>query len=70
MSYERLPYADAESLRAMSTDCLEAGSHLPLPGPRGTTALVEDAVSPSFASSVEVPDSLARLAAQLQLHLD
>lgn len=74
MSYERLPYADAESLPTMSTDCLEAGSNLHLPGQRDVvdTDLFQDAVSSrsSFASSVAVPDSLARLAGELELHFD
>ena len=73
MSYERLPYADAETPHAMSTDALEAGSNLHLPGQRSIsdTDLFGDVPShPSFASSVDVPDSLARLANDLELHFD
>jgi hypothetical protein len=76
MSYERLPYADAETPRAMSTDCLEAGTNLHLPGQRAveTTGgdLFDEAVAghPTFASSVAVPDSLALLAGEMALHFD
>ena len=69
MSYERLPYADAETFQAMSTDCLEAGSNLSLPGQRATDREVP-AGGPSFLAAVRVPDSAARLAGDLQLHLD
>ena len=53
----------------MSTDCLEAGSHLSLPGQRDA---VQDAAAagPSFFAAVQVPESAARLAGDLQLHLD
>ena len=76
MSYERLPYADAETPHAMSTDCLEAGSNLHLPGQRGVEDAGGDlfdsivAGGPTFASSVAVPDSLARLAGEMELHFD
>ena len=76
MSYERLPYADAETPHAMSTDCLEARESLHLPVQRtletATNDLFEDVVaSPSpFATTVAVPDSLARLASEMELHFD
>jgi hypothetical protein len=74
MSYERLPYADAETPRDMSTDCLQAGGNLHLPGQRSieTTDLFEDAVAshPTFSSSVAVSDDLARLAGEMALHFD
>ena len=72
MSYERLPYADAETLRDMSTDCVQAGLHLPGQRSTETTDLFEDVVAthPTFASSVAVPDSLARLAGEMALHFD
>jgi len=74
MSYERLPYADAETLDAMSSDALRAGSNLPLQRAVELTAgdVFDDALAtrPTFASSVEVPDSLAQLAGELQLHFD
>ena len=72
MSYVRLPYADAETPHAMSTDAFEAGTHLQLPGQRsdGAATLLEDTAHPSFASSVDVPDSLARLAGEMALHFD
>jgi hypothetical protein len=74
MSYERLPYADAETPRDMSTDCLQAGLHLPDQRSIETADghLFEDAVAthPTFASSVAVPDSLARLAGEMALHFD
>jgi len=72
MSYTRLPYADAETMTAMSTDCREASLHLP--GQRRVEGadLFADAAAarPSFASSVAVPDSLARLASEMELHFD
>lgn len=69
MSYERLPYADADTTADMSTDCLRAGGNLHLPGQR---AVDPDAMAlhPSFASSVAVPDSLAALAGEMELHFD
>lgn len=76
MSYERLPYADAETPHAMSTDCLEAGSNLHLPGQRSVEVaggeLFEGGRSggPSFLAAVAVPDSLARLAGEMELHFD
>jgi hypothetical protein len=74
MSYERLPYADAETVDEMSSDCLRAGSNLPFQRATHTVPgdLFEDAVAshPTFASSVAVPDSLARLAGEMQLHFD
>ncbi len=74
MSYERLPYADAETLTAMSTDCLEARESLHLPGQRTVESadLFADEITSRapFASSVAVPDSLARLASELELHFD
>ena len=74
MSYERLPYSDPDTPRTMSTDCLEVGSNLPGQRTVETTSgdLFDDAVAPhpSFASSVDVPDSLARLAGEMQLHFD
>jgi len=69
MSYDRLPYADAETPRAMSTDCHEAEAHLTLPGQRSLDLAAVDS-HPSFASSVAVPDSLARLAGEMELHFD
>lgn len=74
MSYERLPYADAETLDAMSSDALRAGTNLPpqRAAELGTGDLFDDVLAsrPTFASSVEVPDSLARLAGDLELHFD
>ena len=73
MSYERLPYADADTTRTMSTDCLEAGANLHLPGQRTVEAdLFADVAAQRapFSSSVAVPDSLARLAGEMQLHFD
>lgn len=74
MSYERLPYADAETLTTMSTDALGARESLHLPGQRTVASadLFDQAlVSPaSFATSVAVPDSLARLAGEMELHFD
>ena len=74
MSYERLPYADAETLTAMSTDALGARESLRLHGQRQVESadLFDHAIASSatFASSVAVPDSLARLASELELHFD
>lgn len=73
MSTTRLPYADAETPRAMAGDCLEAGANLRLPGQRPTGDLFADLFAdsgPSFADAVSVPDDLARRAGDLQLHFD
>ena len=75
MSYERLPYADAETPHAMSTDALEARESLHLPHQRRlveTSDLFDEVVAshPSFASSVDVPPGLARLAGEMELHFD
>ena len=75
MSYERLPYADAETPHAMSTDCVEARESLHLPGQRRTVEtsdLFDDVVAghQSFASSVAVPADLARIAGEMELHFD
>ena len=74
MSYERLPYADAETLTAMGTDARGARESLRLPGQRSADGAGPVALMPAspatFASSVAVPDSLARLAGDLELHLD
>ncbi len=76
MTYERVPYADAETPHAMSTDCLQAGSNLHLPGQRVVETsggdLFQDVITQpgSFASSVAVPESLARLAGEMALHFD
>ena len=69
MSYVRLPYADAETLHDMSSDCHHAEDNLTLPGQRLVDPTAVDA-HPSFASSVAVPDSLARLAGEMELHFD
>jgi hypothetical protein len=74
MSYERLPYADAETLDAMSSDALRAGSNLPLGRAvvLSTGDVFDDALTshPTFASAVQVPDGLAQLAGEMQLHFD
>jgi hypothetical protein len=74
MSYERLPYSDPDTPHTMTTDCLEAGANLPGQRSVETTSghlfAAAGASHPSFASSVDVPDSLARLAGEMQLHFD
>jgi hypothetical protein len=76
MSYERLPYADAETPHTMSTDAHEAGSHLHLSEHRPVEDAGGDlfdqivAAGPSVTSRVAVPDSLARLAGEMELHFD
>ena len=75
MSYERLPYADAETPHDMSADCVGARESLHQPS-RGRTVetsdLFDDVVAshPSFASSVDVPPGLARVAGEMELHFD
>ena len=73
MSYVRLPYDDAETPHAMSSDCLEAGTNLHLPGQRAIESsdlLGSSVTGAPFASAVAVPESLARLAGEMELHFD
>jgi hypothetical protein len=76
MTYDRLPYDDAASPSEMVSDATKVGRELhlplqtPLPTLSGFDPELEDAPrTPSFGT-VEVSDSLAQMAAGLELHFD
>jgi hypothetical protein len=67
MTYQRLPYEDAAPTTEMISDCaaVERALHLPSEGLGTATALPER----HGVEEVVVPDSLADLAREMQLHL-
>jgi hypothetical protein len=67
MTYERLPYEDAAPTAEMFSDGAAAGRALHLPTDRvGTLASTDERRG---AEEVVVPESLADLAREMQLHL-
>jgi hypothetical protein len=67
MTYQRLPYEDAAPTTEMISDCAAVGRALHLPTERpGTSTAQPERRDPG---EVVVPDSLADLAREMQLHL-
>jgi hypothetical protein len=66
MTYQRLPYEDAAPTTEMISDCAAVGRALHLPAePHGTATPTSEQRGPE---EVVVPDSLADLAREMQLH--
>ena len=66
MTYQRLPYEDAAPTREMISDCAAVGRALHLPADR-----LDSPAAPTErrgSEEVVVPDSLADLAREMQLH--
>lgn len=79
MSYQPLPYADADSTAAMSLDCTACAHQMQLPQRRNLTdRVLGEAPSIDYAdfpreirkSEIHVSEAAARLANKLHLHLD
>jgi hypothetical protein len=67
MTYQRLPYEDADPTTEMVSDCAAVGRALPLPATR-----VDPATAPYVRQGsdvVVVPDRLAERARKMQLPL-
>jgi hypothetical protein len=76
MTYQRTPYADAQTMPEMSHDCHEVEHNLDLPH-RGVenhpTEFLGEEPAPATArvhTHYEVPDDLAHLADDMELHFD
>jgi hypothetical protein len=67
MTYQRLPYEDAAPTTEMISDCAAVGRALHLPA--DPFALAAAPRVRRGAEEVVVPDSLADLAREMQLHL-
>lgn len=83
MTYERLPYDDADTATEMTSDCRAAGAELRLPerrtpAERARRAAVRPAPSIRFEDyprevakpTIEVSEAAARLAAAIHPYLD
>ncbi len=83
MSYQRLPYDDADTAGQMHDDCTECGARIALPRQRVSDAIDESAVTMPAPSlnvddylpeprkpQIEVSEAAAYLASRLHLHLD
>ena len=66
MTYQRLPYEDAAPTTEMISDCAAVGRALHLPADRLDPAAAT--LERSDPEEVVVPDSLAELAREMQLH--
>ncbi|WP_148575042.1 hypothetical protein [Nocardioides caldifontis] len=72
MTYQRLAYDDAASTPEMAADCAEVGRELRLPPfpPTGADPLSSRTTDRSAGTALDVPPSLAEMAAGLELHFD
>ena len=66
MTYQRLPYEDAAPTTQMISDCAAVGRALHLPAERVDTTAATDERRGS--DEVVVPDGLAELAREMELH--
>ena len=67
MTYQRLPYEDVAPTAEMITDCAAVGRALHLPDGPGDAA-VAGPYERQGRDEIVVPDSLADLAREMQLH--
>jgi hypothetical protein len=66
MTYQRLPYEDAAPTTQMISDCAAVGRALDLPAGRVDTTAAPD--ERRGADEIVVPDGLAELAREMELH--
>jgi hypothetical protein len=69
MTYQRLPYEDAAPTAQMISDCAAVGRALHLPAERvDPTAAPDERRGTDEMDEIVVPDGLAELAREMELH--